>query len=326
MTHSKAIRIHEFGGPEVLEENDVELAPPGPGQAIVLVEFAGVNFIDIFQREGVGRQPEFPMGIGVEGAGTVVEVGPGVADVEVGDRVAWQMVSGSYATHVQVVADRLIRVPDDLTTQIAAASVLQGLTAHCLVSASYQLSKGDVCLVRAAAGGVSLFLCQLAKRVGAEVIGTVSTQAKAAAAREAGADHVFLNGEGNLVDEVRRVTGGEGVHVVYDGVGKDTFDTSLECLRRDGHLVLYGQASGAVPPLDLRRLAAKALHATRGGLGAYAADHASMAERARELFAWVAAGEVIVQLDQTFALAAAARAHERLADRASIGKILLATA
>jgi len=319
----KAIRVHEFGGPEVLSYEDVPLPEPGPGEARVRIEVAGVNFIDVYHRTGL-YPGQLPITLGVEGAGVVDAVGPGVSEVRPGDRVAYAMQPGSYAEYAVVQAWKLVPVPDDLETRQAAAVMLQGMTAHYLSHSTYPLKPGDTALVHAAAGGVGHLLVQMARRRGARVIGTVSTEEKARLAREAGADEVILYTQVDFEEEVRRLTGGRGVHVVYDSVGKTTFDKSLNCLARRGYLVLYGQSSGPVGPFDPQILNAKgSLFLTRPSLGHYVADRGELLGRASDLFAWMIAGELQVRIDRTFPLAEAGEAHRYLEGRQTKGKVLL---
>ncbi len=319
----KAIRIHEYGGPEVLRYENTPMPEPGAGEARVKIEAAGLNFIDVYHR--MGRYPvEPPITPGVEGAGIVDAVGPGVSDLEPGDRVVYAMQMGSYAEYAVVPAWKLVPIPDDIDTQQAAAVMLQGMTAHYLAYSTYPLHPGDTALVHAAAGGVGLLLVQIAKRRGARVIGTVSTEEKARLAREAGADEVILYTQVDFEEETKRLTDGKGVDVVYDSVGKTTFDKSLNCLRPRGYMVLYGQSSGPVPPLDPQVLNAKgSLFLTRPSLGHYAADRAEIMQRAGDLFQWMGAGELKVRIDQTFPLAEADEAHRYLEGRKTKGKVLL---
>jgi NADPH2:quinone reductase len=319
------IRVHEFGSPEVLRYEEAPIPEPGDGQVRVKVEAAGVNFIDVYHR--TGQYPvELPFTPGVEAAGVVDAVGPGVADLNVkeGDRVAYAMQLGSYADYAIVPAWKLVPLPDDLDTRQAAAVMLQGMTAHYLSYSTYPLQPGETALIHAAAGGVGQLLVQLAKRRGARVIGTVSTEEKARLAKEAGADEVILYTQVDFEEEVRRLTAGRGVDVVYESVGRDTFDKSLNCLRPRGYLVLYGQASGAVPPLDPQVLNAKgSLFLTRPSLAHYVADREELLWRAGDLFEWIAAGELDVRIDKTFPLAEAAEAHRYLEGRQTKGKVLL---
>jgi len=262
--------------------------------------------------------------MGVEGAGVIEAVGAGVSGNKPGDRVAWTAGPGSYATHVVIPAERLVPVPDGVDAPTAAAAMLQGMTAHYLATTTYPLHEGDTCLVHAAAGGVGLLLCQMAKRRGARVIGTVSTEEKAKLAREAGAAEVILYTQADFEAETRRLTAGQGVHVVYDSIGKDTFQKSLGSLRRRGMMVLYGQSSGAVPPFDPQILAHRgSLFFTRPSLGDYTVTRAELLARAGEVLAWIQRGELSVRIGATFPLAEAARAHEKLAGRETTGKVLL---
>lgn len=319
----KAVRVHSFGGPEVLSYEEVPLPEPGPGEARVKVEAAGVNFIDIYHRTGQYRG-QLPLTLGMEAAGVVDAIGAGVTEVQPGDRVAYAMQQGSYAEYAIVPAWKLVPVPDAIELRSAAAVMLQGMTAHYLTHSTYPLQPGDTVLVHAAAGGVGLLLVQLAKRRGARVIGTVSTEEKARLAREMGADEVILYTQADFETEVRRLTDGRGVDVVYDSVGRATFDKSLNCLRPRGYLVLYGQSSGAVPPFDPQVLNAKgSLFLTRPSLGHYAATREELLERANELFQWMIAGELTVRIDQTYPLAEAAAAHQYMEGRQTKGKVLL---
>jgi NADPH2:quinone reductase len=318
-----AIRVFQVGGPEVMQL--VELPTPSAGRSEILVriEAAGVNFIDIYFRSGQYKAP-LPLALGHEGAGVVEAVGPGVLDIAVGDRVAWAQGPGSYATHVVLPAERAVKIPDGIDPKTAAAAMLQGMTAHYLATSTYPLAAGDTCVVHAAAGGVGLLLCQIAKRAGARVIGTASTEEKAARAKEAGADEVILYTKVDFEPEVRRLTGGRGASVVYDSVGKDTFERSLGCLTPRGMLVLYGQSSGAVAPFDPQLLSQKgSLFLTRPTLKDYAASREELTARAGELFGWIKSGDVTVTVGATFPLADAALAHTKLGGRETIGKVLL---
>ncbi|NWG07615.1 MAG: quinone oxidoreductase [Chloroflexi bacterium] len=319
----KAVRVHQYGGLEALKYEDVPVPEPGEGEARVKIEAAGVNFIDIYHR--IGRyQGSLPLTLGQEAAGTVDAVGPGVTDVKPGDRVAFASVQGTYADFAVAPTWRLLPIPAGVDSQTAAAALLQGMTAHYLALSTYPLKKGDTVLVHAAGGGTGQLLVQIAKRCGARVIGTVSTEEKAALAREAGADEVINYTQVEFDVEVKRLTNNAGVDVVYDSVGKDTFDKSLNCLRRRGCMVLYGASSGAVPPLDPQVLNAKgSLYLTRPFLGHYTVDRAELLSRANDIFNWVAKGELKVRIDKTFPLAEAAEAHRYLEGRQSKGKILL---
>jgi NADPH:quinone reductase len=313
------------GGPEVLRIEEREAPRPGPGEVVVDVAAAGVNYMDIYQREGLGSyrtQPPFVPG--GEGAGTVAAVGADVTSLAVGDRVAWTGPA-SYAEQVALPARRVVAVPDVLSLQLAAASILQGMTAHYLSASTYPVREGDVAVVHAAAGGVGLLLTQMVKRRGGIVVGTTSGGEggeKAELALRAGADHVV--GYDRFRDIVDQVTEGAGAHVVYDGVGQDTFDDSLAALRPRGMMVLYGAASGPVPPVDPQRLnAGGSLFLTRPTLGHYAADPGELRWRAGEVFDWIAKGELDVRIGGTYPLAEAARAQDDLASRRTTGKLLL---
>jgi NADPH2:quinone reductase len=319
----KAVRVEQFGGPEALKVLDIPLPEPGDGEVRVKIEAIGVNFLDIYQR--IGRyQGSLPFTLGQEAAGVVDAVGPGVTEVQAGDRVAYASVQGSYAEYAIVPAWRLVPIPAGLDAQRAAAAMVQGITAHYLALSTYPLKAGETALVHAAGGGTGQMLVQVAKRCGARVIGTVSTDEKARLAREAGADHVILYTQSDFESEVKRLTNNAGVDVVYDSVGKDTFDKSLNCLRRRGYMVLYGASSGPVPPLDPQVLNAKgSLYLTRPYIGHYTADRAELLWRANDVFNWIAAGELKVRIDKTFRLAEVSEAHRYLEGRQSKGKILL---
>ena len=319
----KTIRVHQFGGLEVLAQDEVQVPEPGEGEARVKIEAIGVNFIDIYHR--IGRyQGTLPLTLGQEAAGVVDAVGPKVTDVKIGDRVAYASVQGSYAEYAIAPAWRLVPIPAGVDAQHAAAVMLQGMTAHYLTHSTYPLKAGETALVHAAGGGTGQLLVQIAKRCGACVIGTVSTDEKAALAREAGADEVINYTQTDFDVEVKRLTNNAGVDVVYDSVGKDTFDKSLNCLRRRGYMVLFGASSGAVAPIDPQTLNAKgSLFLTRPFLAHYTADRAELLGRVNDLFKWIAAGELKVRIDKTFALAEAAEAHRYLEGRQSKGKIIL---
>jgi len=312
-----------LGGPEVLTVTEREAPRPGPGEVVVEVAAAGVNYMDIYQREGIGNyRTEPPFVPGAEGAGTVTAVGAGVAGLAVGDRVAWAGPGGSYADQVALPARHVVPVPDGVSLQVAAAAILQGMTAHYLVTSTYPVREGDVTVVHAAAGGVGLLLTQMVKRRGGIVVATTSSGEKAELARGAGADHVV--GYDRFRAIVDEATDGAGAHVVYDGVGKDTFDDSLASLRPRGLMVLYGAASGQVPPFDPQRLnAGGSLFLTRPTLVHYIADTAELRWRAGEVFEWIAKGELDVRIGGTYPLADAARAQDDLASRRTTGKLLL---
>ena len=319
----KAIQIHETGGPEVLRLEEVPDPQPGPKEAVVRLEAIGLNFIEVYQRTGLYRSP-LPFTPGGEGAGRVVAVGRDVSEVKPGDRVASTSLRGSYAELARVLVDKLVPVPEEVETRLAAAVLLQGLTAHYLAASTYPLAQGSWCLIHAAAGGVGLLLCQMAKARGARVIGTVSTDEKAALATQAGADHVVLYTRQDFVSEARRLTGGHGVSVVYDSVGKTTFEGSLNSLAPRGMLVLFGQSSGPVPPVDPQVLNTKgSLYLTRPTLTHYTASSNELLTRAGDLFAWLEAGKLQVRIDRTYPLADAAAAHRALEGRETKGKVLL---
>jgi NADPH2:quinone reductase len=319
----KAIRVHEFGGPDVMRLDELPTPAPGPGQALVEVEAAGVNFIDIYRRSGTYKV-QLPFIVGSEGAGVVESVGPDVGDVRVGDRVAWREAAGSYATQALVPANELVPLPEKLSARDGAAAMLQGITAHYLTHSTYPLQAGDTMVIHAAAGGVGLLVCQMAKMRGARVIGTTSTEEKAALAREAGADEVILYTQQDFEAEVKRLTDGKGVKVVYDSVGKDTFDKSLNCLMPRGYMVLFGGASGQVPPLDPQILNAKgSLYLTRPSLGNYVATREELLQRADDVLGWIADGKLKLRIHESYPLADAAKAHADLAGRKTTGKLLL---
>jgi NADPH2:quinone reductase len=319
----KAVRVHTPGGPEALVYEDVAEPVAGAGQALVKLEGCGVNYIDVYFRTGAYKAA-LPLTVGLEGAGTVTGVGTGVTDVKVGDRVAWTGVPASYAQMNAVPADRLVKLPDRLTFKDGAAAMLQGLTAHYLITSTYPLKPGEICLVHAAAGGMGLLLCQMAKMRGATVIGTVSTEEKAALAKAAGADHVILYTKQDFEAEVKRITGGSGVHVVYDGVGASTFDKGLNCLRPRGLMALFGAASGPVPPLDLQILNARgSLFVTRPSLNHHIGTRGELQERAGDVLGWIRDGKLKLRIEHQFPLAQAAEAHRALEGRKSTGKILL---
>lgn len=319
----KAVRVHAAGGPEALRYEEVAEPHPGPGEARVKVEAAGVNYIDVYHRTGL-YPLDPPFTPGMEGAGVVDAVGPDVWEVRPGERVAYAMHPGSYAEYAIVPARLLVRVPEAVPAERAAAVMLQGMTAHYLALDTYSLGRGRTALVHAAAGGVGLLLVQVAKRLGATVYGTVSNEAKAKLAREAGADEVILYATQDFEQEVRRLTGGRGVDVVYDGVGKATFEKSLSSLRRRGMLVLYGQASGKVPPVDLWVLQAKgSLFVTRPTLAHYTSERVELLRRSGDLFGWIERGELSVRVHAAIPLREAARAHRELEGRKTMGKLLL---
>lgn len=319
----KAIRIHEFGGPDVLRYEDIPEPAPKPGEAVVKIEAAGVNFIDTYHRTGVYKIP-LPVTLGQEAAGTVSAIGPGVDGVKLGDRVAYTGVFGSYAEYNAVPADRLVGLPPGVTTKQGAAIMLQGMTAHYLASSTYPLKAGDTCLVHAGAGGVGLLLTQVAKLRGARVISTVSNAEKAALSRGAGADEVVLYTQQDFETEVTRITHGQGVEVVYDSVGQTTFAKSLNCLAVRGMLVLFGQSSGVVPAFDPQLLSQKgSLFFTRPTLAHYAARREELLQRSNELFGWIGSGKLRLRMEFEFPLKQAAAAHTALEGRKTTGKVLL---
>jgi NADPH2:quinone reductase len=321
----KAIRVNAPGGIEALRLEDLPLPVAAAGQAVVKIAAAGVNFMDVYQRTGQYKTPlPFPLTLGQEAAGVVTAVGPGVTDVRVGDRVAYTGVQGAYAEYAAVPADRLVALPDGVSPQQGAAAMLQGITAHYLTTSTYPLKAGDTCLVHAAAGGLGLLLVQIAKRRGARVIGTVSTKEKAALARDAGADEVIPYTERDFEAEVRRLTDGAGVQVVYDSVGKTTFDKGLNVLARRGMMVLCGQSSGAVGPFDPQLLNQKgSLFLTRPTIAHYIATRSELVARAADVLGWVRAGSLKVRIGLELPLAQAAEAHRRLEGRLTTGKVLL---
>jgi NADPH2:quinone reductase len=321
----RVIEVASRGGPEVLALAERPAPQPGPGQVVAEVAAAGVNYMDIYQREGVGGyRPDLPFVTGGEGAGTVIATGPDVTGLTVGDRVAW-VGPGSYAEQVVLPADRVVRVPAGISDELAAAAILQGMTAHYLVTSTYPVQAGDVVVVHAAAGGVGLLLTQMVKRRGGIVIATCSggqEGEKTNLAKDAGADHV--TGYDRFRAVVGEVSGGQGAHVVYDGVGQATFDDSLAALRPRGTLVIYGAASGQVPPFDIQRLnSGGSLFVTRPTLAHYSADVEELRWRAGEVFDWIAQGELDVRVGGRYPLADAARAQQDLAARRTTGKLLL---
>lgn len=323
ISQMKAIQIQKIGGPEVLTLADVRTPRPLPNQALVRVRAAGVNFIDVYFREG--RYPaQLPYILGMEGSGVVEQVGSAVSDISPGDRVAWWDAHGSYAEYAVVAADRLVNVPDGMDLKLAAAVMLQGMTAHYLSHSVFALKPGDTALVHAAAGGVGLLLTQMASQLGARVIATVSTEAKEKLARGAGASEVIRYTEADFQAETMHFTHGRGVDVVYDSVGRTTFDKSLNCLRPRGMLALYGGSSGAVPPFDLIALSQKgSLFITRPTLKDYTASRAELEWRAGDVLRAVQNGSLKVRMEHSYPLAEAAQAHRDLESRKTTGKLLL---
>lgn len=320
---TKAIRIHSNGGPETMVWEDVPTPEPGPTEALIKHEAIGLNFIDVYFRTGLYKAPTLPLVIGQEGAGTVLAVGSNVKGVAPGDRVAYAGPLGAYATERVIAADRLVKLPASIDFKTAAAMMLQGMTAQYLLRRTYTVKSGDTIVVHAAAGGVGLIMCQWAKHLGCEVIGVVSNEQKAALARENGAAHTVI-GHANLAAEVKRITGGAGVPVVYDSVGKDSFAGSLDSLAPLGLMVSYGNASGPVPPFDLGLLAAKgSLYITRPSLATYTAKREDLVKVANDLFDVVEKGAVKVHVNQTFSLHDAPAAHIALETRKTTGSTVL---
>ncbi len=319
----KAVRIHQFGGPEAMQYEEVPTPTPGEGQVLVKLAAAGLNYIDVYQRTGLYPN-NLPYTLGLEGSGSVAAVGPGVSNYNEGDVVAYTGVPGAYADYALVPVERLVLMPQGLDPKAGAAAMLQGMTAHYLAYSTYPLKSADTCLIHAAAGGVGLLLVQMAKHCGARVIGTVSTDEKAALARDAGADHVILYTQQDFEAEVKQLTDGKGVNVVYDSVGQTTFDKSLNSLAPLGYMVLYGQASGPVPPFDAGILNTKgSLFLTRPSLFHYIADRQSLEKRAGDILNWIASGQLKLRTEFTFPLAEVAEAHRSLEGRRTTGKVLL---
>lgn len=323
INHMKAIQINQTGGPEVMRLVDLPTPSPGESEVVVKLDACGVNFIDTYHRTGL-YPVSLPHVLGEEGAGEVAEIGSRVTSFRKGDRVAYCSISGSYAEYAAVPADRLVKLPQAMEYQTAAALMLQGMTAHYLVNSTFPLKQGDTCVVHAAAGGVGLLLVQLAKLKGARVIGTASTEEKANLAREAGADEVILYSQEDFAEAVARMTNGQGVEVVYDSVGRTTFEGSLACLKPRGMLVLFGQSSGKVTSFDPSVLSQRgSLFLTRPSLGNYVADRNSLEARASEIFQLAASKTLKVRVGATFALADAREAHLSLEGRKTTGKVLL---
>lgn len=321
----KAIRVHQHGGPEALVYEDIPTPTPGAGEALVKVSAAGVNFLDVYQR--TGRYPlNPPFTLGMEGAGVVESLGPNtsVEGVTPGARVAWAMHLGSFAEYAAIPAAKLVAIPDGVDEKSAAAAMLQGMTAHYLCETTYPVKAGETVLIHAGAGGVGLLLIQMCKRRGAHVLTTVSTPEKAELARGAGADEVILYTQTDFSAEAKRLTDGKGVHVVYDSVGKTTFDGSLGCLRPRGYLVLFGASSGAVPPVDPIVLSQKgSLFLTRPTLNNYAVERGELLQRAGDVLGWIAKGELKLRVEHVYPLANAAQAHRDLEGRKTTGKLVL---
>jgi NADPH:quinone reductase len=319
----KAIQVKQVGGPEVMELVELPIPEPKPNEAVVKLAAAGVNFIDVYFREGRYKAP-LPFVLGQEGAGVVTAVGSEVKSVKVGDRAAWTGLLGSYAEYEAVPADRLVPVPEGVSDQQAAAAMLQGMTAHYLSHDTYPLKKGETALIHAAAGGVGQLLVQMAHNIGARVIGTASTEEKAKLARAAGADEVILYTRSDFETETKRLTGGKGVDVVYDSVGKTTFEKGLNVLRPRGMMVLFGGSSGAVPPFDLILLSQKgSLYVTRPSLLNYMASREELVARSGAVLSIVSAGKLKLRIQHTYPLAKAPQAHRDLEARKTTGKLLL---
>jgi NADPH2:quinone reductase len=319
----KAIQVKQVGGPEAMELAELPIPQPKTNEAVVKLSASGVNFIDVYFREGRYKAP-VPFTLGQEGGGVVTAIGAEAKSVKVGDRVAWTGLLGSYAEYAAVPTDRLVPIPQGVSDQQAASAMLQGMTAHYLSHDTYPLKKGETALVHAAAGGVGLLLVQMAHNIGARVIATVSTEEKAKLARGAGADEVILYTQADFEAETKRLTGGKGVDVVYDSVGKTTFDKGLNILRPRGMMVLFGGSSGAVPPFDLVALSQRgSLYVTRPTLGHYIATREELVARSGAVFAMMAAGKLKLRIEHTYPLAEAQRAHRELEGRKTTGKLLL---
>src|SRR5579871_3237174 len=319
----KAIQVKQPGGPEAMELVELPVPEPKASEAVVKLAASGVNFIDVYFREGRYKAP-LPIVLGQEGAGTVTAVGADVKSVKAGDRVAWAGLLGSYAEYAAMQAERLVKVPAGVSDQQAAAAMLQGMTAHYLSHDTYPLKRGETALVHAAAGGVGLLLTQMARNIGARVIATVSTEEKAKLAREAGADEVILYQQNDFEKETKRLTDGKGVHVIYDGVGKTTFERGLNVLRPRGMMVLFGGSSGAVPPFDLIGLSQKgSLYVTRPMLGSYIATREELMARASAVLGMIGEGKLKLRIEHTYPLSEAQRAHRELEGRKTTGKLLL---
>ena len=319
----KAIQIKQTGGPEVMELADLPVPQPKPNEAVVKILAAGVNFIDVYNREGRYKAP-LPLVLGQEGAGVVSAVGSEVPDVAVGDRVAYTSVLGSYAEYAAVPADRLVKIPDGVSEREAAAAMLQGMTAHYLAHDTYPLKKDETALIHAAAGGVGLLLIQMAHNIGARVIGTVSSEEKAKLAREAGADEIIFYTQSDFEAETKRLTGGKGVDVVYDSVGKTTFEKGLNVLRPRGMMALFGGSSGAVPPFDPITLTQKgSLYLTRPSIGHYIITRQELQQRAGAVFEMIRGGKLKLRIEHVYPLQQAAQAHRDLEGRKTTGKLLL---
>jgi NADPH:quinone reductase len=320
----KAVRVHQLGGVENLKYEDVEIGEPGAGEVLLRHRAIGLNFVDVGMRAGLyPLKPELPFTLGMEAMGEVERVGPGVTGFSAGDRVSHCMVPGAYAEKMLVKADRLISVPDNISNEIAAAATLQGLTAEYLLRSCYAVQPGDTVLIQAAAGGMGLLLCQWAKHLGATVLGTVSTDAKAEIAAAHGCDHPIVYSRENFVDRVAEITGGAGVKAVYDAVGKDTFEGGLASLGVCGHMVSYGNSSGPVAPVNITALGPKSQTITRGALGVFVADPVDRARRANDLWSLIAGGQLKIEINQSYKLADVAQAHAALEGRTTTGSSIL---
>ena len=318
----KAVQITEFGGPEVMKYQDLPDLSPSDGQALVQIEAVGVNYTDTYSRSGV-NPTALPWVVGVEGAGVVKQVGPNVTHVKEGDSVVYCGISGSYAEQAIVPSDRLIKIPQGLDSKASAAVMLQGMTAHYLCHSTYQVKLGDKVLIHAGAGGVGLLLIQMVKRLGGYVFSTVSTEAKAQLAKDAGADEVILYTSQDFSECINESTNGQGVEVVYDAVGQTTFDGSISSLARRGYMVLYGQASGPVPPVDPRVLGNGSKFLTRPGLGDYTVTRQELEQRAGDVLGWVKSGDIKLRIEHVMALSEASEAHRQLESRLTTGKVVL---
>ncbi len=321
---TKAVRIHETGSPDVLKWEDVEVAVPGAGQAVIRQTAAGLNYIDVYFRSGLNPPPALPITLGMEAAGVVEAVGDGVSEVSPGDRVAYNMVMGGYAEQRIIPAERLVKLSEGISDEVAASIMLKGTTAQYLLRRTYEVKRGETILFHAAAGGVGLIACQWAKHLGATVIGTVGSDEKAELAKAHGCDHPIVYTRDNFVEKVKEITGGEGVSVVYDSVGKDTFMGSLDCLRPRGYMVLFGNSSGPVEPFAPGVLVAKgSLYLTRPSLANYTGTRQELVDTCRDLFDVVEKGIVKIEINQTYALKDTAQAHRDLEARKTTGSTVL---
>ena len=319
----KAVTISKNGGPDVLELKDIKLEDPKSGEVLIKNEAIGLNYIDTYHRSGL-YPVELPSNIGIEGAGVIEKIGPDIKDFKVGDKVAYSMASGGYAEYTKVAENTVVPVPESIDFTIAAASILQGMTAHYLAYSTFELQPEHTCLIHAGAGGVGLLLIQMAKNIGAKVITTVSTEEKKQLALEAGADEVVIYTKQNFVDEVSKITNGKGLPVVYDSVGNTTFDGSIDCLQSRGYMVLYGQSSGAVPPVDPQLLNRKgSIYLTRPSLGAYMQSRDELNWRSGDIFKWIEEGKLNVRIGLSLPLSKAAQAQDDLGSRKTTGKVVL---